>query len=264
MPIEEIYLATYKFTSIFRETERILLERLSSRRNPVVVVGTFDAPQKDIADKVNGSERYFLKKTMEETGVYLILYDMKHSTYTFWGSSACKVCDAMNQIRNRIITYVVHVPSNGAKQKHVHSPEPVAREPVAREPVAREPVAREPVARTRARDSFKAERDTLASSPPPREEEMKPIQRTSSAPRREEKANVVHETLSPFDWKYLSTLRKVENEAYITDMLCQMDNGKIGKNECLHKCEVYMAELLKKTLAEQQKKFFPRPDSNNL
>ena len=62
-PIEDIYKATNNFKNISVETERLLVKRLSYRTNTVVLLGTFCAPPKDIADKVNGAGDFFLNKT---------------------------------------------------------------------------------------------------------------------------------------------------------------------------------------------------------
>jgi hypothetical protein len=72
-----------------------------------MIYGQFDAPANiAVVDEVNGLDGFFLKKTIHETVVDFIWFQKEHCQYLFWGSSKERVVDAMNRIRDRIITCV--------------------------------------------------------------------------------------------------------------------------------------------------------------
>jgi hypothetical protein len=104
-PIEEIYRLTNQFNTISNDTKQNILNRICSRQKNTIY-GTFKAPSKPIADKINGTDGYFLKKTSEAADVDFIWYDDKNADYIFWGPSVYKVTDAMKRVRSEIIKYV--------------------------------------------------------------------------------------------------------------------------------------------------------------
>jgi hypothetical protein len=158
-PIENIYLLTNEFNNISQKTERDLLRRLCHRKKPTIF-GSFKAPVKAIAYKVNGERGYFLQKTTDETDVDLIWYDDKNEEYLFWGSSKYKVSDAMKHIRSRIIKYVIHVKTDETAEP-INTAKPInTAEPIN--------TAKHTKPVKTAKHTFT--RYTIADSPPPREE----------------------------------------------------------------------------------------------
>jgi len=74
------------------------------------VYGEYDAPpDRKTTDSINGKGGYFLQKTTEVAGIYLIWHNHEKNIYKFWGPTERAVRDAMNRIRGRIVKYVVHM-----------------------------------------------------------------------------------------------------------------------------------------------------------
>ena len=109
-PEDEIRRMTNRYAGFASDVKDRLFTRLDHRKHTTSIYGRFNAPlSREMVEKINGSDEYFLKKTMEASDIDLIWYDSEYNKYRFWGPSKFKVVDAMNRIRSRIIKYVVHV-----------------------------------------------------------------------------------------------------------------------------------------------------------
>lgn len=103
---------------------------------PNMIYGQFDAPSRiSVITSVNGVNGFFLKKTIRETGIAFIWFDVIIGHYLFWGNDKKSVINAMNKIRNRIIKYTVYVkPIANVETDKMRSPSP---EPEQIRPVSR-------------------------------------------------------------------------------------------------------------------------------
>lgn len=215
-PIEEIYRATNNFKNISTEAAFMLINRLTNRLHDEVVYGQFNAPDRAIAALVNGNGGAFLKKTVFNKGVYFIWYDMSKGIYLFWGPSVYKVCDAMNLIRSRIVMYV---------PKKITPAEPKL--------------------------SFTFNRESIAATPPPKEEFIPTIHRSiSMLPDGNDDEN-----LSEFELNFIDSCRKKwVNDPTIAELLCRMDKGHISKFIFVFQAESYMENRLREKLELMEKK----------
>ena len=117
-PEDEIRHMTNRYAGFASDVKDRLFTRLDHRKHTISIYGRFNAPlSREMVEKINGSDEYFLKKTMEASDIDLIWYDSEYNKYRFWGPSKFKVVDAMNRIRSRIIKYVVHVQPEQYQEK---------------------------------------------------------------------------------------------------------------------------------------------------
>jgi hypothetical protein len=115
---DEICHMTNRYAGFAFEVKDRLFSRLDHRKNTVSIYGRFNAPSdREMVEKINGGDQYFLKMTMQASDIDLIWYDREYNKYRFWGATKFKVVDAMNRIRSRIIKYAVHVPADQQPQQ---------------------------------------------------------------------------------------------------------------------------------------------------
>ena len=107
------------------------------------VYGEYAAPpERETVESINGKGGYFLKKTTEAAGIYLIWHNRQKNIYKFWGPTERAVRDAMNRIRGRIVKYVVHIQAHSETKIQHQAPvdyklnnKDLAATPPPREPI---------------------------------------------------------------------------------------------------------------------------------
>jgi hypothetical protein len=125
---------TNRYAGFASEVKDRLFSRLDHRKHTVSIYGRFNAPfDREMVEKINGDDQYFLKMTMQASDIDLIWYDREYNKYRFWGATKFKVVDAMNRIRSRIIKYAVHVPADQQQAPQKQAPQKAAQQAVQQE-----------------------------------------------------------------------------------------------------------------------------------
>lgn len=103
-PIEEICLATNYLANIPDDFKHGMLKFICQEglNGPGVYAEYSAPPNADTVQHINGSGGYFLKKTTEESNIYLIWYNRVRGVYMFWGALEHEVRDAMNRIQTAL------------------------------------------------------------------------------------------------------------------------------------------------------------------
>jgi len=211
-PIEVIYKLTHGFSSISKHTERFILSRICNRNKPTIF-GKFNAPSKSIAEQINGTGGYFLKKTTRDSNVDLIWYDDIKSEYLFWGSSIYKVSDAMSRIRYRIIKHKSAAPAETAAAAE-------QQEQAKQEP-------------------------SIADTPPPRDEEPYTQQIFRSIGERHGDTDYI----SDYEIEYIAIIRDVfKGDSFSKKLFDLMDKGALCKRSFIRQHDLYADSLFKKNL----------------
>jgi hypothetical protein len=210
-PIELIFNLTNGFSSVSKNTEIDILSRIYNRKKPTIF-GKFKAPSKPIADKINGTGKYFLKKTMHDSNIDLIWYDDIKSEYLFWGSSIYKVSDAMSRIRYRIIR---HKPAQQEQQEPQQEQQEPQQDPAP----------------------------SIASTPPPRDEEPYTQQIFRSIGERHGDTDYI----SDYEIEYIAIIRDVfKGDSFSKKLFELMDKGALCKRSFIRQHDLYADSLFKK------------------
>ena len=130
-PIEEICDVTQYLALLPEEFKYDMLKFICQEglKGPSIYCEYPAPPNDETVERINGKGGYFLKKTAEETNIYLVWYNRKRRVYMFWGALEKEVRDAMNRLRGRIVKHVIHIPNDNKKSQNQIADSPLPPPP---------------------------------------------------------------------------------------------------------------------------------------
>jgi hypothetical protein len=249
-PIETIYRLTHGFNSISKNTEQNILKRICYRKNSTIF-GKFKAPSKHIADKINGEGGFFLKKTTDKSNTDLIWYDAKNEEYLFWGSSVYKVADAMSRIRSRIIKYVHGLNTGNAPTKSF-TRNTLASTPPPRDEYNSDSIFEEPIQQKIFRSI--GERHVYDEDEDEAEDEVEVEDKDEDEAEVEDEVEAededeAEEELTDAEIEYIAIVREsFKDDEYSNVLFDRMDNGYLSKSSFILEHERYAASLCERKM----------------